>query len=354
MAVGWGVGTQALALPGQLARALTSRTGRGADVDLLAKARWDIDSAADAIRGRDLTSYDAIVVILGSSDALRFAKPARWSAGLVALLDVLEEETSRSTGITLMGIQPISTIPLFGCRPGGPEDLWAERLNRISIDLCAGRSRVHYLDPPDGDRQGLAAESYFDEHRYRSPKRFFEWASTLAASMAPFLDAQSGLDRPARVARNSPQPVERRLAALWDLQLLDTPREKQYDDIVRRAQRAFGTRGAAFSLLDERRQWNKSVVGVEGTEWPIEESFCQTTIAHALPFVVEDAWNDDRAPRSATMRFYAGYPVETTDGTRIGALCVFDPEPRPADSVDLTALRDLALAIQQELPGPSA
>jgi hypothetical protein len=49
------------------------------------------------------------------------------------------------------------------------------------------------------------------------------------------------------------------------------------------------------------------------------------------------------------MRFYAGYPVEAADGTRIGALCVFDREPRSADSIDLTALRDLALAIQREL-----
>lgn len=350
IAVGWGVGTQDLALPGQLARALGERTGRGADVDLLARTTWDIDSAADVVRGRDLTSYDAIVVVLGASDAFRFVPTDRWAEGLVALLDVLEAETSASTRITVMGIQPVSTIPLFRCRPGGEADRWAERLNLLSLAICEGRRLVDYLDAPervspDPSQKGPTR----DDSRYRSPRRFHEWAAVQAAHLAPFLDAQSDLGRPARAARNEPQSVQRRLATLWELRLLDTPREKNFDDIVRRAQQAFGTRGAAFSIIDENRQWNKSIVGFDSPEMPFDQSFCRTTIAHSTPFVVEDALTDERAPADADIRFYAGYPVEAADGTRIGALCVFDPEPRAAETVDVTLLRELALAIQREL-----
>jgi hypothetical protein len=350
IAVGWGVGTHDLALPGQLARALADRTGRGADVDLLAETTWDIDSAADVIRGRDLTGYDAIVVVIGASDAYRLVPTRRWTAGLVRLLDTLENETSPATGITIMGIQPVSTIPHFACRPGGASDGWAEHLNLLTLAICEGRPRVHYLDAPAGVAPlPFQKGPTRDDHRYRSPRRFAEWAETQAAFIAPYLDVQSDASRPARAARDRPQSPERRLATLWELNLLDTPREKRFDDIVKHAQQVFGTFGAAFSVLDERRQWNKSIVGVTVAELPLEDSFCRTTVAHSVPFVVEDAWSDERAPKNATMRFYAGYPVEAADGTRIGALCVFDQAPRDADSVDLTALRDLALAIQREL-----
>ena len=41
--------------------------------------------------------------------------------------------------------------------------------------------------------------------------------------------------------------------------------------------------------------------------------------------------------------------MQTPDGIRVGALCVTDPEPRSADSVDLVLLRELALLVQREL-----
>lgn len=350
IAVGWGVASQELALPGQLARALSAETGRGADVEVLSDSGWDIESAAGALAGRDLAGYDAVVVVIGVSDAYRFLPSKRWADALTGLLDVFERETSATTTITLMGIQPVSSVPLFRRRPGDPTDRWAERLNRVSRRVLADRPRVKYLAPPAVDpKAGRSPGTGAEDPRYRSPRRFTEWALTQAAFLAPQLDAESGIDRPARRARNRPQRTERRLETIWDLGLMDSPREKRYDDIVRKAQQMFGTRGAAFSVLDDKRQWNKAVVGVEAREWPLDDSFCRTTIAHSLPFVVEDARSDDRAPKDTPMRFYAGYPVEAPDGTRIGALCVFDESPRPADSIDLVILRDLALAIQREL-----
>ncbi|WP_286346246.1 GAF domain-containing protein [Frondihabitans sucicola] len=73
------------------------------------------------------------------------------------------------------------------------------------------------------------------------------------------------------------------------------------------------------------------------------------TIQSGMPFVVPDVWHDDRFVTHPAVRFYAGHPVETPDGIRIGALCVTDPHPRGADSVDLVLLRELALSVQREL-----
>jgi GAF domain-containing protein len=74
--------------------------------------------------------------------------------------------------------------------------------------------------------------------------------------------------------------------------------------------------------------------------------------------VVPDALADERFRDNPLVlgephiRFYAGYPVESPSGERIGALCVFDPEPRRADDVDTVLLREFALMMQSELWRP--
>ncbi|BDZ50277.1 hypothetical protein GCM10025867_25180 [Frondihabitans sucicola] len=49
------------------------------------------------------------------------------------------------------------------------------------------------------------------------------------------------------------------------------------------------------------------------------------------------------------MRFFAGHPVESPSGHRIGVLCVFDPEPRDPGSLEQTQLAAFAHAIQEEI-----
>jgi len=68
-----------------------------------------------------------------------------------------------------------------------------------------------------------------------------------------------------------------------------------------------------------------------GKTLPIDQSFCATTIRPDAPFVVPDALAGDENTPETDVRFYAGYPVHSINGTRIGAICVFDHEPRSAD-----------------------
>ena len=71
--------------------------------------------------------------------------------------------------------------------------------------------------------------------------------------------------------------------------------------------------------------------------------------------LVLDAQTDSRVATSPQVtgdpkiRFYAGFPVESPTGARIGALCVFDPEPRDEADVDPAMLQQLAHLIQAEL-----
>jgi hypothetical protein len=58
-----------LALPGALARALSARTGRGTDVDVVASPMTTASSAPGKLAGLKPRPYAAIVVILGTHEA---------------------------------------------------------------------------------------------------------------------------------------------------------------------------------------------------------------------------------------------------------------------------------------------
>ena len=146
-----------------------------------------------------------------------------------------------------------------------------------------------------------------------------------------------------------------RQAALDALKILDTAPEERFDRITRLAKQLFGVETAAISLIDHDRQWFKSKIGLEAEETPRSDAFCDVTIREAKNFTVADASQDSRFENNPlvtgnpNIRFYAGYPLETPSGERVGALCVFDPTPRIFTEAEELQLRDLALWVQKEM-----
>lgn len=147
----------------------------------------------------------------------------------------------------------------------------------------------------------------------------------------------------------------KRQAALNDLHILDTPPEERFDRITRLAQQLFGVETAAISLIDQDRQWFKSKIGTDLTEGKRSDAFCDFTIRRPEIFDVPDATKDEQFASNPlvlgdpNIRFYAGYPLTTPSGDRIGALCVFDPKPRSITSEEKEILMDLALWVQKEM-----
>jgi GAF domain-containing protein len=133
--------------------------------------------------------------------------------------------------------------------------------------------------------------------------------------------------------------------------------DPRFDDLVELARTAFGTESAELNFIDRDRQWKMAVAGAERGEQPRGTSFCNLTIQSSEPTVVEDARLHPvlrltpavRGPRS--VRFYAACPIESAGGYRVGTLCIYDSQPRPAEEVNLDVLRDLALLAQAELTG---
>src|SRR3954470_4284503 len=111
-----------------------------------------------------------------------------------------------------------------------------------------------------------------------------------------------------------------RLAALYALDILDSPPEQDFDDIVKLATGACGTPMALVTLIDSDRQWFKARVGTDLTETSREISFCSHAILGRDLLVVPDATKDARfadnpcVDRADGIRFYAGAPLITTDG----------------------------------------
>ncbi|MBK8651618.1 MAG: sensor domain-containing diguanylate cyclase [Elusimicrobia bacterium] len=147
----------------------------------------------------------------------------------------------------------------------------------------------------------------------------------------------------------------RRLEAVRRLRLLDTPAEERFDRITRLARRAFDVPIAHVSLIDDKRQWFKSIQGLALSESPRDTSLCAHTILQDAPLIVDDLTADSRfrdnpwileTPR---IRFYAGYPVKAPDGSNVGTLCVMDDRPRAMTEDDRQAFHDLAAFVEKEL-----
>ncbi|MEQ8248528.1 MAG: PAS domain-containing protein [Alphaproteobacteria bacterium] len=139
-----------------------------------------------------------------------------------------------------------------------------------------------------------------------------------------------------------------RLEALAFLDVLDTPPEGQFDDIVRLAAYVCGTPIALVSLIDRERQWFKARFGLDARETPRAVSFCGHAINQSSIFEVPDAHLDARFADNPLVvepphvRAYAGAPLITAEGFAVGTLCVIDHEPRTLTAQQRDALKVLS------------
>jgi phosphoribosyl 1,2-cyclic phosphodiesterase len=156
-----------------------------------------------------------------------------------------------------------------------------------------------------------------------------------------------------------PQDEERRLAAVHRLGLLDTDAEERFDRHARIAAAALDAPIALVTLVDRERQWFKSHQGFEFSETPRDIGFCSHTILDNEPLIVADALQDDRfADNPAVVgdphvRFYAGIPLHSSDGSRVGAFCIVDHKPRNLTASQVRMLKDIARMVEEELETPA-
>jgi adenylate cyclase len=146
-----------------------------------------------------------------------------------------------------------------------------------------------------------------------------------------------------------------RLAALHRTALLDTPEEERFDRIIRLAEHRFQVPMSWISFVAEDRQWLKASCGLSFNETPRNVSFCGHTILNGKPMVIPDALADPRFQDNPMVInepgicFYAGHPIQSVSGHRIGSLCIADKLPRTLDEPCSQALYDLARLVEDQI-----
>ncbi len=132
--------------------------------------------------------------------------------------------------------------------------------------------------------------------------------------------------------------------------LFDSQAEESFDALAQCAAELTGCPIAVIGLIDSQREWFKAVHG--WNELPVREipraiSFCTNTLLADGLFEVPDATRDTRFAHNPFVtgaphiRAYAGEPLRV-NGTRIGALCVIDTQPRTLSEGQRNSLRRLA------------
>ena len=142
--------------------------------------------------------------------------------------------------------------------------------------------------------------------------------------------------------------ARRRGEILRQLGLMEERDEHEFDDLVELAAAICGKPIGAMTLQDEETQLLKARIGLQGGRtMPVRESVCQHTIRGSELFEVEDLSVDGRFlssinfQRETDVRFYAGMPLTTLDGTPVGALCVMDTRPAQLSPLQRRALEIL-------------
>lgn len=151
-----------------------------------------------------------------------------------------------------------------------------------------------------------------------------------------------------------PEHEDARLAALeryaTDPQALSTA----LDRLTELATDHFDVASAAVGLIDAHEERFLSCHGAAFDTIPREETVCTYTILDDEVTVIEDTDTDPRFAdiaglAAAGIRFYAGAPVATEAGFRIGVFCLHDDEPRSFDEHERALLRLYAAETMDQL-----
>lgn len=149
---------------------------------------------------------------------------------------------------------------------------------------------------------------------------------------------------------------EERLRELFEYGILDTSPEQEFNDIVTLASQVCQVPICLITLIDNCRQWFKAKVGIEAsfTETERDIAFCAHTIHFNELLEVEDMMKDKRFAdnplviNDPKIRFYAGVPLISPSGHKLGSLCVLDTRPRRLNPAQRFALETLARQVEQQ------
>lgn len=153
-----------------------------------------------------------------------------------------------------------------------------------------------------------------------------------------------------------PTNENERIQKLYTYDILDTPSEITFDKIAFLAAQIFNTPIAQITFVDDERVFFKTNISpLEATEIDRKDSFCSTAILNDGVTLFEDLLAVPSLQKNpfVTMqngvRFYAGAPLTTIEGLKLGTVCVLDVKPRKVTQQQLQMLETLSSIVMDEL-----
>jgi adenylate cyclase len=154
-----------------------------------------------------------------------------------------------------------------------------------------------------------------------------------------------------------PENDAQRVEALRSYGLLDSPAELDFDELSDLAAQICGCPAAYISLLDETRQWMKSMHNLPASicETAREDAICARTICQHDVLEVPDLREDERFKDLPLVVgpphfvFYCGAPLINAQGYALGSLCVIDFEPRKLGHREREGLRQLSRQVVAQM-----
>ncbi|MFA9461362.1 diguanylate cyclase domain-containing protein [Thiohalorhabdus sp. Cl-TMA] len=153
----------------------------------------------------------------------------------------------------------------------------------------------------------------------------------------------------------TPSNETERQACVTALGLTSPEVEESFDRITRLLAQVLEVPITAFSLIDGDRQFFKSCTGLNIQETPRQVSFCGHTILQDDILVIEDAtqhsgFRDNPLVQEAPhIGFYAGIPVRSPEGHKVGSLCAIDNRARAFTESMKQFIIDLRTLLENEL-----
>ncbi len=136
-----------------------------------------------------------------------------------------------------------------------------------------------------------------------------------------------------------------RIAALYQIEILDTDTEEDYDNITELAAQIVGTPFAAIAFEDEGRWWYKATQGIELYELPVyskiwlDESITNEFVMFEDIHTHQLFDNHPLRNNQQGIQFFAAVPISDENGFILGHLSVMGTNPQALSQKQISALQ---------------
>lgn len=156
---------------------------------------------------------------------------------------------------------------------------------------------------------------------------------------------------------NIPDNDDKRVKAVLRTGVLDTSSTELYEIYCFLAKEITGCPVSWTGVIDSERQFMLARDGFPDDvpmEMPRNQTLCQFALEKTKPLLINDMTKDKRfmfhpAVKDFGVKFYAAFPIVTSDGYILGTLCVSDNRVRKISTHKINLLTELAAKLAYQL-----